>query len=180
MIRSNLPNTKLLPRQMLNPPEQHPDTREVMLNCSLHVHSFSLHYVSESSKAPSNSRRTSQRRGEWLTDDFHFIGGVDLPSAVGHVTGVFAAVFRREVLQAESPLLLAALTHLSGRQRPAVLQPDDVGSGVPARGALQPYWAPHRTCNHALSHFCWLREAGPHYKERNKKKMSLTKKKNQR
>lgn len=112
MIRSILPNTKLLPRQLLTPPELHERSNVKLL---LHVHSFSLHYISESSKALSNSRRTSQRRVEWLTDDFHFIGGVDLPGAVGHVTGVFAAVFRREVLQAESPLLLAALTHLSGR-----------------------------------------------------------------
>lgn len=72
-------------------------------------------------------------------DDFHFIGGVDLPSTVGHMTRVLAAVLRCKILQTESPLLLSAFAHLLGRQGPAVFQPDDVRSGVAASGALEPY-----------------------------------------
>lgn len=139
----------------------------------LHVHSFSLHYISELSKALSHSRRISMRWGKWLTDDFHFISGVDLTSTVGHVTRVFATVFRHKVLQAESPFLLPALAHLLSRQRPAVLQPDNVRSGVAACGAFKPYWAPHRPGNHALSHFGRLCEARTHYKERKKGKIKL-------
>lgn len=86
------------------------------------------------------------------------------------MTRVFAAVFGHQVLQAEGPLLLPSLTHFFRRQRPAVLQPDDVRSGVAAGRALEPHGAAHWTGNHTLSHFGWLCEAGPHYKVRGEKR----------
>lgn len=55
------------------------------------------------------------------------------------MASVFAAVLRREVFQAQRPFLLAALAHLLGRERPAVLQPHDIRSRVSTRRALQPH-----------------------------------------
>lgn len=74
-----------------------------------------------------------------LTDDFHFVCGVDLSSPVGNVAGILPAVLRGQVLQTQSPLLLTALAHLPRGQRLAVLHPHDIWTRVPASHALQPY-----------------------------------------
>lgn len=74
-----------------------------------------------------------------LTDDFHFVCGVDLSSPVGDVAGVLPAVLRGQILQTQGPLLLTALAHLLRGQRLVVLQPHDVRTRVPAGRALQPY-----------------------------------------
>lgn len=104
---------------------------------------------------------------ERLTYDFHFVGGVDLSGSVGHVAGVLPAVLRCQVLQTQGPPLLlpflppcaaAALVH----QRPAVLQPDDVGPRVPAGRALQPHRAAHRPGDDALPHLGRLGETWTH------------------
>ena len=101
-----------------------------------------------------------------LTYDFHFVGGVDLAGPVGHVTGVLPALLRRQVLQAQGPPLLlrllpggsAVLVH----QRPAVLQPHDVGTRVPARRALEAHRAADRASDDALPHLGGLSEAWTH------------------
>lgn len=72
-----------------------------------------------------------------LTYDFHFIRGVDFPRAIGDSAGVSAAVLWRQVLQAQSPLLLTALADLLLRERPVVLQPHDVWSRISTGRAFE-------------------------------------------
>lgn len=103
---------------------------------------------------------TTDRNLVRLTYDFHFVGGVDLSGRVGHVAGVLPAVLWRQVLQTQRPPLLLAAALI--RQRSAVLQPDDVGSRVPAGRALEPHRAAHRPSDDALPHLGRLGEAGAH------------------
>lgn len=98
-----------------------------------------------------------------LTDHFDFVGRVDLAGPVEDAAGVLPAVFRRQVLQAQGPLLLATLTYLLRRQRLAVLQPGDVRPRVPAGGALEADGAAHRPGDHPLAHLGGLGEPRPHY-----------------
>lgn len=87
--------------------------------------------------------------GRWdgiLTYDLDVIGGVDLPSLIGHPAGVFATLLRRQVPQSQRPLLLTAFANLLRRQQPVVLQPDDLRPRVPTGHALEP----HRAADGAL------------------------------
>lgn len=72
-----------------------------------------------------------------LTDDFHFVGGIDLPCPIGHMARVLATVLWGEVLQAECPFLLTAFADLLRSQRFAVLQPHNFWPWVPICGALE-------------------------------------------
>lgn len=115
-------------------------------------------------------RRNPSGADDWylqrLTYDFHFVGGVDLSGSVGHVAGVLPAVLRRQVLQTQGPpLLLPFLSPRTAalvRQRPAILQPDDVGPRVAAGRALQPHRAAHRPGDDALPHLGRLGETWTH------------------
>lgn len=108
----------------------------------------------------------SDLRDGILTYDLDVIGGVDLPSWIGHPAGVFAALLRRQVPQSQGPLLLAALTHLLLRQEPVVLQPDDLRPRVPAGHALEPHRAADRALYPPFSHFGWVGEAGANLVEK--------------
>lgn len=94
-----------------------------------------------------------------LTDDLHFVCGVDFSGPIGHFAGVSAALLRAEVPQAQGPLLLTALAHLLLRQQPIVLQPLDFRAGVPAGHALEPDGAADGTGDHPLPHLGGMSEA---------------------
>lgn len=113
----------------------------------------------------------------WLTDDFQFVGGVDLSCSVGDVTGVLPTVLRCQVLQTQGPPLLLSLPVSSCyrstflvHQRSAVLQPDDVRSRVTWCSALQTHWAAHGASNDPLPHLWWLGETWAYWKENKEKK----------
>ena len=106
--------------------------------------------------------RTAQPLCGILTYDLDFIRGVDFPGPVGHPAGVSAVVLWRQVLQTQSPLLLAALADLLLRQRPVVLQPHNVRPRISAGRALEPHRAADGTSYHPFSHLGGLGEAGTH------------------
>lgn len=110
--------------------------------------------------------RTAQPLCGILTYDLNFIRGVDFPGPIGDPAGVSAAVLRRQVPQAQGPLLLPALADLLLRQRPVVLQPHDVRSRISAGHAFEPHRAANRTSYHPFSHLSGLGEAGTHCRGR--------------
>ena len=103
-----------------------------------------------------------------LTYDLNFIRGVDFPCPIGDPAGVSAAVLWHQVLKTQSPLLLTALADLLLRQRPVVLQPHNVRSGISTGHALEPNGAANRTSYHPFSHLSGLGEAGTHFREEEK------------
>lgn len=106
-----------------------------------------------------------------LTDDLHFVRGVDFSGPIGDFAGVSAALLGAEVPQAQGPLLLAALAHLLLRQEPVVLQPLDFRPGVPAGHALEPDGAADGTGDHPLPHLGGMSEARTYCGETRKRFM---------
>lgn len=113
--------------------------------------------------------RAAQPLGGILTYDLNFIRGVDLPRPIGDPAGVSAALIWRQVPQTQSPLLLTALADLLLRQRPVVLQPNDVRPRISTGHAFEPHRAADGTRYHPFSHLSGLGEAGTHFGEEKRK-----------
>ena len=103
---------------------------------------------------------------EILTYDLNFVCSVNLPCPIGHPAGVSATVLWHQVPESQSPLLLTTLANLLLCQRPVVLQPRDVRSGIPTGRALEPDRATYRTFYHPLPHLRRLCEARTHFGRR--------------
>lgn len=108
-----------------------------------------------------------------LTYDLHFVGGVDLSGLVGDSAGVPAAVLRGQVPQAQGPLLLAPLAHLTLCQWSVVLQPHNVWPRVTAGRTLQPHRTPDGPGDHTLPHFSRLGETGTNFGKRRKESLGF-------
>lgn len=110
-------------------------------------------------QTPSGLQPGSAPSGGTLTDDLHFVRGVDLPGPVGDPAGVSAALLRAEVPQAQGPLLLTALAHFLLGEESVVLQPLDFRLGVSAGHALEPDGAADGTGDDPPPHLGRMSEA---------------------
>lgn len=92
-----------------------------------------------------------------LTNYIHFVSGIDVPSHIGDVTGIFGAVLRLKVFQSQSPLW--ALILVRAGQLGLVFPPCDDRCWIAIGQTLETHRAANRLLQHSPAHLCGLTEA---------------------